>query len=377
MHKHLLIWLTAVGALALDINLPALPLIGRQFGLAVPATQGTLVLFVAGMATAHLLWDWAASQLGARSMLLWAGALLTLGSLLCANAHGLSSLLAGRLLQGVGAGGAAALAPLLLRQRGDMTSSIVATLLPPVLGPALGALLLLHGDWRTTFLLVACASTLLLPLAGTFPKGSAEATARSDFGFARLLRNGDYLRYACCQALCFGAGLAFAAAIPFLVNVELRLEPRHIAMLLACGALGQAGGVAIIHYYRFRHGALGMLVGGIILEWVAVNGLLVLAFEYDYTIIMLACAWFVLGLGMGMRATPTIAGALKAAGQDARAGMALLMFLCYACAAVAIWHTAHLLETARLAGVAGLMGVMVMVGTMLPPALNWSGRRSA
>jgi len=146
-----------LGALDQTIVATALPTIGRHFG-----DLGDLSWVV----TAYLLTGTAVTPLygkladihGRRVTLLSAIAIFMLGSLACALAPGMSVLIAGRAVQGLGGGGLMALAQTIIadivspRERGRYQGYIGAVFATSsVGGPVLGGFLTEHLDWSLIF----------------------------------------------------------------------------------------------------------------------------------------------------------------------------------------------------------------------------------
>ncbi|MXQ63993.1 DHA2 family efflux MFS transporter permease subunit [Actinomadura rayongensis] len=102
---------------------------------------------------------WAQSVLGGKRLWIAALALFFVGSLLCAGAWSIHSLIMFRVVQGVGGGIMMVLMTTLIMQAAKgrnigrvMSLITVPTALGPVLGPVLGGVLLHLGDWRWIFL---------------------------------------------------------------------------------------------------------------------------------------------------------------------------------------------------------------------------------
>lgn len=98
---------------------------------------------------------WAQSVLGGKRLWISALGMFFLGSMLCAAAWNVASLIAFRVVQGVGGGVMMVLMTTLIMQAakgrniGTVMSLItVPTALGPVLGPVFGGLILSVGDWR-------------------------------------------------------------------------------------------------------------------------------------------------------------------------------------------------------------------------------------
>lgn len=102
---------------------------------------------------------WAQSVLGGKRLWLLALGLFLAGSVLCAAAWDAPSLIAFRLVQGVGGGIMMVLMATLVMQAAEgrsigkvMSLITVPTALGPVIGPVLGGVILHLGDWRWIFL---------------------------------------------------------------------------------------------------------------------------------------------------------------------------------------------------------------------------------
>ncbi|WP_192808800.1 MDR family MFS transporter [Actinomadura montaniterrae] len=102
---------------------------------------------------------WAQSVLGGKRLWIAALAMFFLGSLLCAAAWNIQSLIAFRVVQGVGGGIMMVLMTTLIMQAAKgrdigrvMSLITVPTALGPVLGPVLGGAILHLADWRWIFL---------------------------------------------------------------------------------------------------------------------------------------------------------------------------------------------------------------------------------
>jgi EmrB/QacA subfamily drug resistance transporter len=119
-------------------------------------------------------------RFGRRNVMLWALGIFVLGSLACAWAPSMPTLIASRILQGLGGGGLMVLSQALIgelvppwdRPRYQVYFSMVFTV-ASVSGPLLGGVVVNHGNWRWLFLanLPLCAlaawRVLRLPKAPT------------------------------------------------------------------------------------------------------------------------------------------------------------------------------------------------------------------
>ncbi|MCR6645731.1 MAG: multidrug effflux MFS transporter [Terricaulis sp.] len=151
--------LMALNALSIDIMLPALPDIGRDFALgAANDRQLIIVVYVFMFGISQLIYGPLSDAFGRRAVLLWATAFYIVGALLCTIAPSFELMLAARALQGVAAGATRVIATALVR---DLTSgprmaqimsmAMTVFMIVPILAPGLGQLILFVAPWRWIF----------------------------------------------------------------------------------------------------------------------------------------------------------------------------------------------------------------------------------
>lgn len=373
--------LTALGLLASDLYLPAIPAMRAELGASISAAQATMALFMAALALSQLAWGWAADRFGDRHTIVAGSVLLGGGSLLCAVAPGIEAMLAGRLVQGLGAGAATVAVPALVRRRFDAADSVKALAVVamvestvPALGPVAGTAIVLHAGWRSTFWLIAVLALLLLPLVarivGAAPPPAAEAGhAAAPAGYLPLLRNGRYMRYALSYAAMFGALLMYVASAPLLVTHALGLGIEAFAALQIFGVLAFMAGAAFAVRAVKRLGEPWLMRSGMLLQYLAGAGLVAIALAgmagaNGLLALSLTAALFCGGLGL--RGAATMGGALQAAGASAGKGAGLLMFMSFAAVAGATQLVAPFLHTGLLP-VGLLLFALVTASALLLP----------
>ncbi|HET9222095.1 MAG TPA: MFS transporter, partial [Roseiflexaceae bacterium] len=94
--------LTAFGPLSIDMYLPGLPTIAREFHTDTAAVQLTLSLFFIGLAVGQALYGPIADRLGRKPPLLIGCGFYTIASLACALAPSIESLIVLRFAQAIG-----------------------------------------------------------------------------------------------------------------------------------------------------------------------------------------------------------------------------------------------------------------------------------
>jgi MFS family permease len=384
--------LTAVGLLASDLYLPALPSMGAELSASIPAAQATMAVFMIALALSQLVWGWAADHFGDRATILLGTALLAGGSLVCALAPDISLMLAGRLLQGLGAGASTVAVPALIRRRFSETDAVGALAMVsmaestiPALGPAVGAAIVLYSGWRTTFWIIAVLALLLMPLAArivgrrapndaapnvpTTPGAAVPTNAPVPAGalaYMSLLRNGRFMRYALSHALMFAALLMFVASAPVIVTHSMGLGIQGFAILQICGVASfMVGATSAMRRVKqtgsaplLRWGALMQIVSGLLMTGMAWFG--------GFGIAPLVVLWALFCGGLGVRGPSTMGGALQAAGQHAGKGAGLTMFVSFAAVAAATMAVAPLLHLGLLP-VAALLLVLSAASKLLLP----------
>ena len=109
--------LTAVGLLATDLYLPAVPQLPVLLNGTIPQSQLTLASFNGALAISQLVWGWASDRCGERRILTVGILLLFFASLMCAVSSSMELLILGRALQGFGAGAATTIVPAVLKKK--------------------------------------------------------------------------------------------------------------------------------------------------------------------------------------------------------------------------------------------------------------------
>lgn len=167
----LLASLTALTALSIDMNLPAMPQFARIFGTDVATAQLTLSLFLIGFGAGQLVCGPLADRYGRRPVLLSGLALYAVAGFLCASSTSLGMLVGLRALQGFGASVGPILARAIVRDRfegkeavGVLSQITQVMIIAPMVAPSLGGILLGTTGWRSIFLLLATFGTVMLAI---------------------------------------------------------------------------------------------------------------------------------------------------------------------------------------------------------------------
>ena len=173
---------TIMTVLDLTVVNVAIPTLGRDLGASIPAIQWVMTGYMLAFATVIPLTGWAAERFGARRAWIFALLLFLAGSVLAGAAWSIGSLIAFRVLQGLGAGmilpiGQTILAQAAGPQRMGRVMSVIGVpmLLAPVFGPLLGGAIIGAASWRWIFF-------INLPVGAGRRGGGAPAAARWGWG---------------------------------------------------------------------------------------------------------------------------------------------------------------------------------------------------
>jgi EmrB/QacA subfamily drug resistance transporter len=184
---------TIMTVLDLTIVNVAIPTLASDLGASIPAIQWVMTGYMLAFATVIPLTGWAAERFGARRAWIFALLLFLLGSVLAGAAWSLGSLIAFRVLQGLGAGmilpiGQTILAQAAGPQRMGRVMSVIGVpmLLAPVFGPLLGGAIIGAASWRWIFFInlpvglaaVVAALRLLPAESGSGARGGLRLDVR-------------------------------------------------------------------------------------------------------------------------------------------------------------------------------------------------------
>src|SRR5437764_3496172 len=153
--------ITALAFCGLHVVVPALPLLVVVFDDSAAQVQLVLSLYLAGMAAGQLVYGPASDRFGRRPVLIAGLAMFLLGTTLCGLAWSLPALIAGRVLQALGACAGIVLSRAIIRDVYEREAAarglalvMMAMTLAPAISPAFGAYLAEWFDWRAIFVLL-------------------------------------------------------------------------------------------------------------------------------------------------------------------------------------------------------------------------------
>ena len=247
--------LTAMGAMSVDMYLPSLPSISRDFGAPSGAAQATLASFFSGLAIGQFFYGPASDRWGRRWPLLFGVALYVVASIGCVLAPSLEGLTVARFFQGLGGCAGQVIARAVVRDRfahrqgAQILSRLMLIMgLAPVLAPLGGGALLAFGGWRVIFWVMTAFGGLIAVwmFFGLAETRSAEtaAQARGEHplrAYLALTRSRMLMGYVLAGALNSAALFAYIAASPGLLIQTYHISPSAFGWVFGGNAVGLIG----------------------------------------------------------------------------------------------------------------------------------------
>lgn len=179
---------------ATDMYLPSLPEMGKYFGASEFLVGLTLTIFFLMFAVSIVIFGPLSDKYGRRPILIFGSGIFTLASVLCATATNIYILLAGRFLEGVGAGAVITVATAIIKDsfRGRLMSKILVItqalgVIAPMAAPIIGGFLLKFTDWHGAFYLLTLIGIINLFLAFRFTETLPEEQRYKGAVFDSLL----------------------------------------------------------------------------------------------------------------------------------------------------------------------------------------------
>ena len=364
--------LSCLGPFAIDIYLPAMPLIGDNLGVSPMGMQSTITAYFAAFGIAQMFYGPWADQAG-RKLPLYAGiAMFVLGTILCMTATSGTGLIVGRFVQGLG-GAALGVVPRAIVR--DMMTGAEATRMmakimltfsvSPMLAPLVGSALLVITGWRGIFAALLVASVVSLALLALAQPETLSPQNRRPFkmrfllkGCGELLVDKTFMLLTFVGAFGFGSFFIFLASASYVYQQGFGLTSPQFSIAFAVNAMAFIGASQGASRATARFGnmpvliwasagfalasvaLLGLALMGLVTLWVCMAGLALangclglivpatmvmaldnqgdkagLASSLGGTLQMLAGGAMVVALGpwLGASATPMIAGIAFAA----------------------------------------------------------------
>jgi DHA1 family bicyclomycin/chloramphenicol resistance-like MFS transporter len=244
--------LTAMGPLAIDTYLPALPTIARELGAHAAAVQVSLAMYFIGIAFGQAFYGPLSDRIGRKPALSFGLTVFIASSVGCALAWNVLSLIGFRFLQALGG-----CAPLVIpravvrdhfdeRESVEMLSMLILVMgLAPILGPLIGGQLLVNFGWRSVFwMLTAYGATWWVVVALFLPESLPREHRRHQpvrailALYGHLLRDRTYLGYVLTGGFTFAGLLTYITGSPFVFIEIFRVPPERFGLFFGTNAAG-------------------------------------------------------------------------------------------------------------------------------------------
>jgi DHA1 family purine ribonucleoside efflux pump-like MFS transporter/DHA1 family bicyclomycin/chloramphenicol resistance-like MFS transporter len=270
--------LATIGPISMSIYTPAMPELVSAFQTTDEAIKMTLSVYFAGFSVAQLLAGPISDAFGRRAATLLFVGIYVIGSLLAAFAPGIEWLLAGRLIQGIGASVGITVARAIVRDQftGTEASRIMNLIgimiaIGPAIAPTVGGLALAAFGWQSVFVmligfgLLICLSVLVFMRETSVPDRRRALPGPLLSAYGELARESRFVAASLVLGGSIGALYAQATLLPFILIKVVGLSPTAFGL----GMLMQSGsyflGSVCLRYAAQRLGGNGSVRVGLAL----------------------------------------------------------------------------------------------------------------
>ena len=316
--------LTAFGAVTIDLYLPTLPAIARDYGASAAAVQLTLSTFFVGMALGQLFFGPLSDRIGRRPTILIGCAVYVAASLFCALAPTIEALVAGRFFQALGCCAAMVTCRAIVRDRYDHRDSarifsllMLVLAIAPLLAPTVGGWIAAAAGWHAVFYAfvavgVAISAAVGLRLDESRSAATAQAARGQDVmsAYARLLGHKRLIGYLLVGAANGATLFSYIAASPDLVVNSWGFSESQFGLVFAAIAVGVVGS-SQVNRQLLKHRSPDAILAWATLGAAAAGVALWLVALFDAPVPVVLAAVFVALSSNGLIAANASAGALN------------------------------------------------------------------
>ena len=316
--------LTAFGAVTIDLYLPTLPAIARDYGTSAAAVQLTLSTFFVGMALGQLFFGPLSDRIGRRPTILIGCAVYVAASLFCALAPTIEALVVGRFFQALGCCAAMVTCRAIVRDRYDHRESarifsllMLVLAIAPLLAPTVGGWIAAAAGWHAVFYAfvavgVAISAAVGLRLDESRSAATAQAARGQDVlsAYARLLGHKRLIGYLLVGAANGATLFSYIAASPDLVVNSWGFSESQFGLVFAAIAVGVVGS-SQVNRLLLKHRSPDAILAWATLGAAAAGVALWLVALFDAPVLVVLAAVFVALSSNGLIAANASAGALN------------------------------------------------------------------
>ncbi len=293
--------LAAVAPLATDLYLPAFPSMAEALGSTENHIQLTLTSMMVGLAIGQAVIGPLSDRFGRRVPLLIGMGAFTLTALACAVATTADQLIVIRFIQGLSGAAGMVISRAVIRDHfvgDDMTrftaKMMFITMLAPMLGPIIGAQLIIVAPWPIVFVFMAVMSALATALVWrrlpeSLPVERRQAPSAREFALTlgRLVRDPHFIAPTLAVCLNFSMLFTYVSTFSFISQNEMGATAGMYSAIFGIGTLAlllgnQANMVMINRVDSNRRMVVGLVVSMTGVAWIA--GVQLLGFDSLVTV---------------------------------------------------------------------------------------------
>jgi DHA1 family bicyclomycin/chloramphenicol resistance-like MFS transporter len=343
----LLAVISALGPLTMQIMMPALPTVQQHFGVSVAQAQLAFSVFVFTLAPALLVYGPLSDRYGRRPVLAAAIGLYCVGTLACLLSPSLGWLVAGRALQAAGSAAGLVITRALLADlfgpegmAAALSWTTMAMVIPPMLAPSLGGLLVDHAGWRAIFLVLLAAGAIVLFFTLRYlpdpPQSDVHRNTHWVEKYRLVLSRRSFYPYALQGVLIIGMFYGFMAGAPYLMVNVLERPATEYGLFFIMPAAGYLLGSYVSARLAGRLGIQRMILLG---------AMLALAFAVPLVVVTGAGLWVPLAfflpmtlitIANGIAVPSTQTGAVSAVPEATGTASSMIGFMQQAAGAIVI-----------------------------------------
>ncbi len=299
--------------LAIDMYLPSMPTIARDFGVTEGDVQMTLNSYLIGFAAGQLVYGPMADALGRKPVILGGTLIFALASAGCAMSQDIGTFIGMRGLHGFAAAAASVVINALMRDMftkdefsRSMSFVVLVMTLAPLLAPIMGGMMMLWFSWHAIFWTIMIAALIAALLVLFFIRETLPKERRQPFRlrimlgqFVTLFRQKRVLCYMVASGFSFAGMFSFLSAGSFVYIQLYGLTELEFGYCFALNIVFLFIMTTINSRYVRRFGALNMLRTGLVVQLLA-GCWLVLAASADlgFVALMIGVACYVGNIAM-------------------------------------------------------------------------------